>query len=161
MHTLKANIRIQSGQVDSSSLGMLTPMVNLEPLTELWEVRTREDIWENIQKSPWPWENLNLEPSCSDMTPQLQWHDTTAVFPENLKRKLSSVITYLEQCQKGKDRAPPLKHRYKTATDFCNLFICFHCDCLQHIWTAHFNGPISIDPGTTAAITCSVQRFPQ
>lgn len=62
----------------------------------------------------------------------LQWHDTTAaviwhhsrVFPENLRRKLSSVITYLEQCQKGKDGAPPLKHIYKTATAFCYLFIC-------------------------------------
>lgn len=32
---------------------------------ELWEVRTQADMWKNMQKSPWPCENLNL-------TPQLQ-----------------------------------------------------------------------------------------
>lgn len=46
------------------------PIVNLEPLTNLWEVRTQADMLENMQKSLWPRENLNLEPSCGDMTPQ-------------------------------------------------------------------------------------------
>lgn len=106
-------------------------------------------------------ESLALGKFKPDTTAAVTWHHSR-VFPENLKRKLSSVMTYLEQCQKGKEKAPPLEHIYKTATSFCYLFIYLlpwwlfaaYLNCTFQLINQHLT-----DPAATAALTCTGSAF--